>query len=199
MGLTLLTAPAEEPVSLAEARAHLRVDTVDDDALIGALIVAAREVAETRTGRALVTQRWRLTLDTWPDAGDGYPGATQILLPKPPLASVDAISYLDANGTRQTLDPSAYQIILDTLVGIVQPAYATSWPACRATPGSIRIDYTAGYGTAAAVPQTLKAWMLLAIATWYAQRETVITGTIVSELPRAFWDGLLDGHTHHRF
>jgi len=191
MGLTLLIAPAEEPVSLAEARAHLRVEHSADDALIGALIAAAREAAETRTGRALVTQRWRLTLDTWPTHGE-------IVIPWPALVSVEAISYLDADGVRQTLDATAYQIISDTQPGEVWPAYNTAWPSCRVTPGSIRIDYTAGYGAATAVPQSIKAWILLALATWYAQREVVI-GTIVSELPRAFWDGLLDGYTIHRF
>lgn len=184
MGLSLLTAPAEEPVSLAEAKCHLRVEHADDDVLITALIATAREQAEHRTGRALVSQQWRLTLDTWPVAS--------IELPRPRLISVDAISHLDAAGARQTLDTAAYQVIADTLVGSVQPAYGGAWPACRETPGSIRVDFTAGYGSAADVPQAIKAWMLLALATWYAQREALITGISVAELPRAFWLGLLD-------
>lgn len=196
MGLTLLTAPAAEPVSLAEAKAHLRVEHSDDDTLIGALIVAAREAVESRTGRALVTRTYRYTADQWPDSGDGLPGATMIELPRPYLVSVQSVSYLDTAGNRQVLDASGYQVVTDTLVGLVLPPYGAAWPACRSTPGSIRIDYTAGYGNAAAVPQALKAWMLLAIATWYAQREAVIPGT-TSELPRGFWDGLLDPYTIH--
>lgn len=185
MGLTLLTAPGEEPITLADAKAQLRVDHTGDDPLITGLIATARQAAEARTGRALVTQKWRQTLDAWPIDG-------VIELDKPRLISVEAVSYLDSTGTRQTLDPAAYQAVTDTLIGTVQPAYGTDWPACRETPGSIRVDYTAGYGNAAAVPQPIKAWMLLAIATWYGQREAIITGTIVAELPRSFWDGLLD-------
>lgn len=192
MGLTLLTAPTEEPVSLADAKAHLRVDHADEDVLITSLILAARQAAEARTGRCLVTQQWCCTADAWPDNG-------RVELPNPPLASVEAVSYLDSDGTRQTLDASAYQVIVDTLLGVVQPAYGTSWPSARCVPGSIRVDYTAGYGLAAAVPQPIKAWMLLAIGTWYGQREAIITGTTVSELPRAFWGALLDPYIVHGF
>lgn len=185
MGLTLLTAPAEEPVSLAEAKDHLRVIHNDDDDLITGLIATARGAAEARTGLAFVTQQWRQTLDAWPLDG-------VIELDKPRLISVEGVSYLDGAGARQTLDPAAYQAVIDTLVGTVQPAYGTSWPSCRETPGSIRVDFTSGYGNAAAVPAPIKGWMLLTLATLYAQREAIVTGTIVAELPRAVWDGLLD-------
>lgn len=188
MGLTRLTAPSEEPVSLAEAKQHLRVDHSADDSLISALIATAREAAETRTGRALVSQTWRSTHAAWPQ---------DIALPRPPLVSVQAVTYLDDEGLRQTLAASAYQVITDSLVGSIVPAYGASWPSARNEPGSIRIDYTAGYGSAANVPQALKAWMLLALGTWYAQREAIVTGIIVTELPRAFWDGLLDPYMIH--
>ncbi|MFZ5821796.1 MAG: head-tail connector protein [Chloroflexota bacterium] len=185
MGLTLLTAPAEEPVSLSEAKTHLRVEHTDDDVLITGLIAAARQAAEARTGRALVTQKWRQTLDAWPDDG-------VIELDKPRLISVESVSYLAIDGTRQTLDPAAYQAVTDTLIGTVQPTYGTYWPPCRDTPGSLRVDYTAGYGNAAAVPQPIKGWMLLALATWYAQREALVAGVSLAELPRAVWGSLLD-------
>jgi uncharacterized phiE125 gp8 family phage protein len=176
-------APAEEPISLAEARAHLRVDHTTDDPLISGLIIAAREAAESRTGRAMVTQQWRHTASAWTD---------QITLSPAPLASVEEITYLDADGTRQTLAESSYQVVTDTLQGSVCPAYGASWPSARNEPGSIRIDYTAGYGSAADVPQAIKVWMLLVIGTWYSQREGIVTGVNVSEIPRGFWEGLLD-------
>ena len=66
MPLQLVTPPAEEPVSLAEAKQHLRVDGGDDDLLIGSLITAARQAAETKTGRQLITARWKLVLDAFP-------------------------------------------------------------------------------------------------------------------------------------
>lgn len=188
MGQLLLTAPTEEPITLAEARSYLRIsdDDIVDDALLAGLITTARRSAEHRTGRALVTQLWRETLNEWPV--DSF-----IELSRSPLVSVQAISYLDGDGTRQTIDAADYQVVTDALVGAVQPAYGSAgWPTCRETPGSIHVDYTAGYGGASAVPQPIKAWMLLAIGTWYAQREALVTDVSVSELPRAFWEGLLD-------
>ena len=152
-GISRLVAPTEEPITLAEAKAHLRVEHNADDVLITALIVAARQAAESHTGRALVSQQWRLTLEDWQDS---------IELPNPPLISVEAITYLDSLAVRQTLASSVYQVITDTLVGSVQLAYDGAWPAIRAIPGSIRVDYTAGYGIASAVPQAIKVWMLIA-------------------------------------
>ena len=80
----------------------------------------------------------------------------------------------------------------DELIGRIIPAYGKSWPSCREHPGSVRVDYTCGYGAAADVPQSIKAWMLLAIATWYENREALTAGQPVAELPRCFWEGLLD-------
>lgn len=67
MPLQLISPPAEEPLSLAEAKLHLRVDFSDEDALISALISAARQAAETITARQLVTARWKYILDAFPD------------------------------------------------------------------------------------------------------------------------------------
>ena len=183
---TQLTPPAAEPLTLAEAKLHLRVDAdiTDDDSLISALIVAARQQAEHRTGRAMVTQQWRYSVDAFP--------AGSLDLPLPKLQSVQSVSYLDNNGTRQTLANTEYDVITDELVGRIIPAYGKSWPSCREHPGSVRVDYTCGYGAAADVPQSIKAWMLLAIATWYENREALTAGQPVAELPRCFWEGLLD-------
>ena len=106
MPLTLVTPPAEEPVSLTEAKLHLRVDFAEDDALITALITAARQAAETITGRQLVTARWKMTLDSFPGptltsilAGQAFslPGHA-ILLHKCPVQSIVSIQYLDTAG-----------------------------------------------------------------------------------------------------
>ena len=106
MPLQLVTPPAAEPVSLAEARLHLRVDFPDEDALIASLIAAARQAAETITGRQLVTARWKLVLDCFPGPSlIGVPAGLPfslpghaILLPKCPVQSVFAINYLDMAG-----------------------------------------------------------------------------------------------------
>lgn len=182
--LTPLSAPAAEPLTLAEAKAHLRVDFSDDDALITALIVTARQQAEHRTGRALVTQQWRYGLDQFPD--------DSLELPKPRLVSVQSVTYLDNDGVRQTLANTEYDVITDEMIGRIIPAYGKSWPSCRVWPGSVQVSVTCGYGAASDVPQSIKAWMLLAIATWYENREALTAGQPVAELPRCFWDGLLD-------
>lgn len=201
MGLTLKTAPSAEPVTLAEAKLHCKVDGTDDDALITALIVAARQQAEHRTGRALVTQQWELTQDSWiqePDELDRLVNRRrnpyQIKLHHPVLQSVQSVKYLDDNGALQTLASTEYQVVISELVGYIQPAYGKSWPACRVQPDSVVIAYTCGYGDAAAVPVSLKSWIKMAVATLYAQREAIITGTIVAEVPRDFFAGLLDSY-----
>lgn len=183
MGLSLLEAPADTPVSLAEAKAQCRVDGADEDALLTRLIGMATEQAETRTGRVLVTQNLRLTLDAFP--------ADSLEVPCPPLASVQEVSYLDAAGARTVLANTEYQVITDELVGRLLPGWGKSWPSCRAVPGSVRVDFTAGYGAAAAVPESIRSWILIAIGTLYSQREALASGQVV-EIPRAFWDGLLD-------
>jgi uncharacterized phiE125 gp8 family phage protein len=196
MGLTLKVAPSVEPVTLAEAKLHCKVDGTDDDALITALIVAARQQAEHRTGRALVTQQWELTQSVFPLALYAYRIAQndprRIELPKPILQSVQSVKYLDDNGVQQTLANTEYQVVTSELVGYVQPAYGKSWPSCRVQPDSVVIAYTCGYGDAAAVPISIKSWIKMAVATMYAQREAIITGTIVAEVPRDFFAGLLD-------
>lgn len=184
MGLIQTVAPNEEPVTLAEAKLHCKVDGAEDDALLTALIVSARQQAEHRTGRALVTQQWELTLDRFP--------VDSLELPNPKLVSVESVTYLDADGVRQTLANTEYQVVTDELIGRILPAYGKSWPSCRVQPGSVVVSFTCGYGAAAAVPPSIKTWMLLAVGTWYGQREGIITGTIVAELPRDFFAALLD-------
>lgn len=189
MGLTLLTAPAVEPLSLAEAKAHCRVDSTDDDTLLTALIVTARRMAEQVTGRVLVTQSWRYSLDAFPCAA--------LWLPYPPLVSVQSVKYLDGDGTLQTLvTDTDYTVHTSALLGLVVPAYGKTWPVPRIVPEAVRIEFTAGYGAAAAVPNDIKQWLLLQIGHWYDSRSAV--GDDRRE-PLPFVDGLLSPYIANRF
>lgn len=185
MGLALIAPPEEEPVSLAAAKLHLRVDGADEDGYIRGLVAAARMDAEHQTGRAIVAQTWRLTLDSFP-AGD-------IELPRPPLLAVKAITYLDAVGVRQTVDAAEYRAITDELFGRIVLAYRGSWPACRVEPGSVQVTFVAGWPEAADVPESIRHWIKIKIATLYEQRE-LVSSSPLTEAPRQAWDCLLDAH-----
>jgi uncharacterized phiE125 gp8 family phage protein len=186
--LRLITPPAEEPVTLDEAKQHLRVEMPDEDALILGLIAAARAQVETRTKRALATQTWELGLESfcWSDSPWGVCSdrGSSHRLPWPALQSVTSITYLDATGTRQTLSTSVYQVITGT-PGRVGLAYGQSWPVVRSEPDSVLIRYVAGYGGASAVPDALKAAIKLLVGHLYENREATISGLTITELPMA--------------
>jgi hypothetical protein len=217
MPIQVTSAPAVEPVSLAEAKAHLRVDVSDDDALITALIIAARQHAETITRRALVTQSWKGVFDQFPMPGmnissanwygpqwgntpgplsvtrpDGKTGY-EITLPMPPLQSVESIKYYDATTQAlTTLDPSQYLIDIISEPARITPAYGTSWPATLSRINAVEIAFTCGYGLAVAVPQGIKNWMLVRIGSLYEHREEVAIMSRGKIEPLPFIDNLLD-------
>lgn len=176
--LRIVTAPAAEPLTLAQAKEHLRFTSTDEDALILGLIIAARVRAETITRRALVTQTWEYSLDEFPRC-EGV-----IEMPRPILQSVTSITYIDEAGDSQTLSSSLYQADLKSEPGRIVPAYGQAWPATRdGYLNPVTIRFVAGYGLAAAVPQPIKQAMLLMIGHWFYNREDTVIGTIVSELP----------------
>lgn len=184
MSLKLITAPAAEPVTLAEAKLHLRIDVTDEDSYVTALIQAAREHAEHITERALVTQTWELALDAFP--------AREIKLPRPPLISIVSVTYDDAAGAAQVLSPTLYTPDLYSTPGWLLPAYGTSWPATIAQANAVRVRYVAGYGAAAAVPQGIKNWMLLLLGQLYAERGMIGAPGVIGSLP--YVDRLLDAY-----
>lgn len=181
MFLASISPPATEPITLAEAKAHLRVDLTDDDALITALIVAARQYAESETGRSLITQSWRLVLDGFHGGrGPGTAGPIPSLLPgnailldQAPVQSITSIQYLDTGGVWQTLPESEWVAELQSAPARITPAFGKTWPAALPQIGSVKVEFVAGYGEAAAVPQGIKIWMLLRLAALYENREEV--------------------------
>ncbi|CAB4152371.1 Phage conserved hypothetical protein [uncultured Caudovirales phage] len=181
--LQVSVGPNQEPVSLAEARAHLRVDGYDDDATIAALIIAARTHVESITARALCTQTLVMSFDDFED--DEY-----LELPRSPAQSVTSITYIDANGTTQTWSAANYKLDGHSFPARISPAYGYTFPVARDELNSCTVTYVAGYGGSHLVPEPIKQAILLLVGAWFENREAVLTGTIVATLPFAV-DALL--------
>lgn len=179
----LITAPASEPITLSEAKLHLRVDNENEDLLITSLILAARERVEHLTGRALMQQTWEVSMDCFQKV---------IRLPKPPLLDITSVKYIDLSGTEQTLPSTDYVVDAYSEPAKLTPAYGLSWPKTRPQDNAVVIRYSAGYSNAAEVPASIKAWLKLTVGTMYAHRESIQDGVSVAELPGRFTDGLLD-------
>jgi uncharacterized phiE125 gp8 family phage protein len=179
MALKLYTAPTDEPVTLNEAKLHLRIDTSPisahpDDTMVTALIKAARHSCENFQNRSYITQTWTLYLDSFPD-GD------YIEIPKPPLQGVVELAYKDTAGTLQTvsfLDPSGSPqlAITDYMVDVAhEPGrlylkYGKSWPSTYDEAQAVQVQFLCGYGDAADVPEEVKQAMLLTVAQLYENR-----------------------------
>ena len=177
MALKLITGPTGTPVTLAEAKAQVSQDLSDDDTLLTAFIATASEFAEQVTGRALLPQTWEVTLDEFPVTLIGYPDA--ILLTRVPATAVTSVSYTDLAGVTQTLASSAYAFRNDDDFGYATVScVGTSWPDSL---GNVKVRYTAGYANAAAVPASIKTWILLQVGALYVNREAeqVARGTLV--------------------
>lgn len=177
MSLALTAGPLVEPVSVAEAKAHLRVDTAAEDLLISSLILTSRLHIEVALGLALITQSWRLTLDAWPP-GDAIP------LPLHPVIEVGAVTYRSAAGTEATLPASAYLLDPGPPARIVRAA--PNWPATTGPAHTVSIAFTAGFGPSAAdIPAPIRQAMLLLVAHWYEHRDPVEIGHPSAAIPEA--------------
>lgn len=140
LDLVRTAAPAALPITVAEARAQVRLgDDDSQDELLAGLIATAVDHLDGYggiLGRCLAPQTWRLCLD-------GFPAAA-IDLPLPPLRSVTSIAYVDAAGETQALADSAYDV-LDGPLARICPAYGTSWPATRRQARAVTITFEAGW------------------------------------------------------
>lgn len=177
MAFKILSQPTSEPVSLDEAKLHLRLDTDEEDALVSALIKAARETVERMTGRSTTT---RYCSQTFGEFGDG------LELQYPPVVSVSGVTYYDGSGTVATLSASGYQVTGDALPPVVSLAPGASWPTVqddRALP--IAVTYTAGYGTSGSdCPEAMRLAIKLLVGHWYRNREAVAASNMAA-LPMA--------------
>lgn len=170
--VSVVTPPAALPVTLAEAKAHLRVLHTTEDTLIDRLIKAAVAHVESKCGAALITRTLRVLRDTFPANG----GA--MVLPVAPVTTVSEITYVDTAGAAQTLAGSAYVLAGGTVRSEVSPV-AETWPATQRGRRQIAVTFTAGYGAASTdMPEDMRAALLLLIEHYYHHRSAVIEGTM---------------------
>jgi uncharacterized phiE125 gp8 family phage protein len=168
MNYTLVIPPTSEPITLEEAKLHLRVDSNVEDTLITALIKSARSKVENDTWRSLITQTWKLNMDT--DEVKTFTGVT-----KSPIQSITHIKYFDINVIQKTLSTGSYQVdILNEPARIKIPEI----PQINDQMNAMEIMFISGYGIAASVPEDLKLAMLLLIGHWYEHRESVTIGNM---------------------
>ena len=167
MGLSLIVGPAQEPVSLAEAKAHLRVTEADDDALIAGYILAARRAAESYIRGAIITQTWDYTVDyCWPLVNVRGMSKYRIEIPLHPLQSVSSVSYVDVDGVTQTLAGSLYTVHIRGPVGYIEKAYDETFPDIRSVPEAITVRFVVGYQPDE-VPDEIKAAIMLGVERLY--------------------------------
>lgn len=197
-GVREVVAVTEEPITLAEARDHLRVDTYesgsppetvsDDDTWITAQLPAARMYCEQYLGRALAPRTLELGAATFPSVAYSTPPGAAFVLPMGPVQSIESVKYLDSDGVEQTVDPSVYEIDEFGDADMLLLAYGQTWPAPRATDGRVRVRYVAGHGAANdspslyPLPSLARSAILLMLGHLYENREAATAAT-VTEIP----------------
>lgn len=176
MALVMRTAPGCEPISVAEAKAYLRIDGSSEDILISSLILTSRLHIEAALGLALISQGWRLVLDRWPRSG-------AVKLPLRPMQDITEVRVFDADGIPKIGNANSY--VVDT-AGVPPRLIATvaGWPKQGRAANGIEIDLTAGYGGEAKdVPEPIRQALLMLVAHWYEHRDPVEIGSDAVAIP----------------
>lgn len=198
MTLAIITPAAADPVSLAEAKLFLRVNVTDDDALITALISAATDWVQKKTGRQLVTATLQQQWDSFPSVW--YPprivsqatgqrlyfaGMTAALLTldRLPVQSVTSVTYYDTNNAQQTVSSATY--FTDLVFNPPRIVPVDAWPSVYlGRPNAVQCTFVAGYGVAGTVPEMLRTAVKMLVSHWYENREPVVSkGGIPKEVP----------------
>src|SRR5712691_3102830 len=197
----VITGPVTEPVTLAEAKAHLNVTIPDDDNLIENLIRAARRKLEWEYRRAFVTQTLQLSMDYfgqpefvptwmygWPPSmlsygPTGWMQATASVIElRPPVSSIVSVTYVDPAGVVQTLASSGYYLDGSSEPGRLVPALGKVWPVTGPLPGAVKIQYATGAASSDLVTDDIKAAVRLYLGELYQNREDVIVDTRIVAL-----------------
>lgn len=174
-----LTAPSFEPLTTAELKAHLRVDIGDEDTLIAALGVAARDLCERQTGHILCSRSFYLEAERFPEYGG------DIVLPLAPIASVTQVSWRTAQSGGATLQVGVantdYRVTAALgRIRVIPPA--ATWPSTALVADAVQVTATIGYATAGAVPEVGKHAIRLLVGHWFENREAVVNGTISTDV-----------------
>ncbi len=191
---TLVTAPTDDPLTLEDAKAHLRVDGTEEDVLIRGYIAAAVGFLQQRLHCQLLTATWRATYDAFPtwDLVRGRDGVLE--LPLVPAQSVTSITYLDENGVEQTWSAADYVVDIPAQSGVppapqmipgrVAPAVGKSYPTAADLPAAVRVEFVAGYGAIeVTIPPEFRQILLQLVAHWHENREATISGPTIATVP----------------
>ena len=170
-----LAQPTIEPVTLAQAKLHLRVDVDDDNALITALIIAARQYCENLSGRTLASRSYLQTMESFP--ADGI----DIVLRRSPVTAIASVNYYDATGTDVAMTVTTdYRTNFNLVPARVRlPVLTKLWAQTYVVDDAVRIIYTAGAADVNGVntaPTAAKQTILLLVGHWYENRESVVVG-----------------------
>ena len=167
-----------EPITLQQAKDHLRVVIPDEDDYILSLITAARQMAEGRLNRTLLLRTRRQVFDR---------DSTSYTLRKPPVVSVDQVSVLDQAGVATPVDETMFRVRQygDDAPLEIEALSGATWPGLLRTGSLLAVDYLAGYPVGE-VPSPIIAWMKLVIGALYQNRESVVTGVSVDMIPEEF-------------
>lgn len=189
MGITVISGPAEEPVTVSGMRDQLRIDTSDSDTLLGLQITAAREWIEDYTGRALVTQTLDYSTNTLSDS---------MLLPRSPVQSITSITLLDEDDVETAVSTTAYRLDTTSVPHRTVRKINEDYPSVDlANANAVTIRIVAGYGDETAVPESMKAAIKLLVSHWFENREPLALGTIATPLKFTL-QALLDTFRIHR-
>jgi len=168
MGLVIATEPAEEPVTLAEASLFMRYTGSLQNAVITALITAARKSVESWTNKTMVTTSYEFYTNSL--CGEGE--YNEILLPTGTVQSpITAITYQDSDDSTQTLSNTLYKLDNKSIQNKVFRAPLKSYPEVLAQPNAVKITFDAGYGAASSVPEHLKTAIKMRVAELFEHRE----------------------------
>lgn len=169
MSLKRISGPAAEPVTLAEAKLFLRVDTSAEDSGLTSMISAARALFERETGLVLLAQDWEWTLDRFPEPG--LEGRRTLELPLAPVADIDEFLVRDNAGAETDIPPTDYVLDLAASLPRLVEKGRGLWPTPKASAAGVRLAFTAGFGASASdVPADIRQAILELVAHAYEWR-----------------------------